>query len=557
MKRALVLPLVLVVVTGMIPVGTAQEDEGEDEPRCIEPPDVEPTYEWAYNLSNDRTRYVEVVDADTPATTSRGHHNITKLGFEEQTADGERKAWGSQVRFAADSPYPWALSTQDRWERTDEGELRRMDAYDPPFRNVHYTQETCPGQFWEFETHHTIRYGKYGQASSDQANETWQVRALQWSNVSVPAGTFEALEIASVRTADQYRITTHWSPEVQGPVKVVQGPGGAPESTRELSWYILDQRPSPVWCYSVENATCGPDAVHPTAGDTLYLNGSASYDVEGNVTDYTWRVSGEVHRGPVASLNLTEERTLDVRLFVTDEANRTSTLGQTIYVAPEEGTGVGVSGPTKALEGQVVTLEAHTSFDPVEIRWRDNSTVVGDGDTYQFYMEETTNLSVDAFHESGRVSTTNHTVHLVDDGEGSEGSDEQTQRYPPGGSERLAILEPLEGQVVPSSFEVVVRAETEATLTADDRPVWQGTADPSERVPVRLDQGDRTLVLASSSEQQTVNVTVSADATGSGDEAATTDNASTGDGLAPTPAPSALLVAGLVASLALARRRER
>lgn len=550
MNRGLLAVLTVALVVSMIPLAGAQEDEEADEKRCITPPDVEPSYEWAYELSNGRTRYVEVVDKG-PATTPRGHHNVTTFEFAERNENNETKAWGQVVRYGADSPYPWALTSQDRWERTSKGELRRMDSYDPPFSTIHGGLETCPGDFWRFTTHHTITYGQYGQAGNEQANETWQVRAHAWTNVTVPEGTHEVLPIVAVREADGYQIITYWSPEVRAPAMIEQGPNQTTELTRELSWFILDQRPTPIFEVT---------PLHAEVGDVLTLNGTASWDPEGNITEYRWHVDGETYFGPVVELNATEEKTVNIRLFVTDEANRTTTLGTTRYIAPEGGGGVGVSGPTEAYSGRVVTLEAHASFDPVEVRWRQGDTVVGQGETFQFRMEETRNLSVDAFHETGRVYTTNHTVELVErsPGDTSGSGDGDEGLYPPGATDELAILEPLEGQLVPKFFEATVRAKQPATLTVDQRPVWQGTAETTETVSIgELDTGKHTLTLSNEDAEQTVNITVAADGTRStADEAETTDetdaNASSGNA---TPAPSAAFAVALAALVAVGLRR--
>jgi hypothetical protein len=544
--------LAIVLVSGMIPIGTAQEDD-EANTECVLSPDLEVTYEWAYELANGRTRYVEVID-QAPATTPQGHYNITKFGFEEQNGDGERKAWGRQVRMASDTPAPWSLLTQDRWERTGGEEIRRMDSYDPSFRVALFAQETCPGRFWEFTTNHTTQYGEYGQAGSDQADETWQVRVGSWENVTVPAGTFEVLPVKAVRTADEYTIRTYWSPEARAPALVEQVNPTGTDTSRELTWYILDERPTPL--YEVT-------PVHPEVGDNITLDASASYDPEGNITEYRWNVDGETYHGRVVTINATEEGIVDIRLFVTDEANRTTTLGTTRYVGPAEGSGVGITGPTEAYSGQVVTLEAHASFDPVEIRWQEDGQVVGEGAKFQFRIEQTRNLTANAFHESGHVYTANHSVELLDRGEdqGSNASSDEGWAYPPGASARLAILEPLEGQIVSPTFEVRVKADTSAVLKADNRPVWNGTADPSELVTVPLDEGDHTLSLESGSERRTVNVTVAEG--GSVDAGATNPSAEQASGEAdPSPAPGPAVVGvlfafGLAGTLATRRYRSR
>jgi hypothetical protein len=551
-KRGLGLVLAVALVVILIPTTSAEEHDGEaDEPRCITPPEVEVSYKWAYELSNQRTRYVTVHEKETSATTPRGQHNVTKLEFAEQDVDGNVRAWGETIRYSAESPYLWGLVSQDRWEKTEKGELRRLDNYDPPFRIIHHAEETCPGEFWRFETDHSVTYGKYGRSGQEQATETWQVRALRWTNITVPAGTHEVLPITAVRENDEHRITTYWSPEAEAPARVEQiAPGDAEDQHRELVNYILDQRPTPIFQILPE---------HPEVGDTITLNASASYDPDGNITEYRWIVDGEEMTGSVQRFNATEEGTMRVQLYVTDDADRTDTLTGTRYIAPEDGSGVGVTGPTRAYSGQYVTLEAHPSFDPVEIRWREGSEIVGEGDTFQFRMEEARNLTVDAFHESGRVFTANHSVELVERSEA--GSDEDTQGgadYPPGGSDELAILEPLEGQVVPTRFEVTVRAKSDATLTASQRPVWQGTAGTRETVTIEeLEPGDHTLRLESSSANQTVNVTVAEGGThGAGGSSTGNSSSAATDG---APVPAAGLAATLVglASTAIAARARR
>lgn len=550
MRRGLVLPFAFLLVVGMLPfAGTPSSAQEADDQRCIHPPETNESYEWAYNLSNGRTRYVEVIDEGL-ATTPRGRYNVTTLGFEEQGENGQRKAWGRQVRYAPDAPYyAWSLATQDRWERTDAGEkARKMDSFDPPFQIIHRGQETCPGNRWQFTTHHTIQYGEYGTAGREGANETWQVAARQWTNVTVPNGTFEVLPVTAVREADRYEINTYWSPRAEAPAKIVQGPGGTPQLTHELTWHILDQRPTAIF-----EAT----PLHPRVGHTITLNATASWDPEGNITDYRWLVGDETYHGRVVRFKATEEGTLSMRLFVTDEANRTSTLSTTRYVAPEQGSGVGISGPTEAVERQTVRLTAHPSFDPVEIRWRDGSTVVGKGETYSFYMNETVTLSVDAFHESGRVETANHTVELIERRQDSNDSREPGRTsYPVGGSADLAILEPLEGQVVPQSLTIRVLTKGQASLYADDRPLWQGTADPPESVPVTLDPGAHQLRLVADAERHVVNVTVSEDAPSDDTDPDVQDNGSDdpgGQDRAPS-LPAAALV-GLLAAIAWVRAR--
>lgn len=556
MKRALALSLLAVVLVSSAPTGLAQEDTDEPEERCMEAPDVKKTYEWAFDLSNNRTRLVEVVDRG-PATTPRGHHNITRLGFEEYDVNNELKAWGHTVRYAPTSIYAWGLSTQDRWERVEDETTRRLDSFDPPFRVIHRTGETCPGERWQFTTRHAIQYGKYGQKGNENASETWEVQAQEWTNITVPAGTFEVLPVKAIRTeandrpipGDRYQITTYWAPEAMAPAKVEQGPGGVPESSRELTEYILDRRP-------VARFEVTP--LHPSVGDNITLNATASFDYDGEVEDYRWQVGETMYNGSVVSFNATETGTLDIQLFIRDANNRTGTISTTRYVAPQQGSGIGIDGPETAVEGEIVTIKAFPSFDPTKIRWRIDDQVVGNGETYQFYMNQTTRLDVDVVHESGRVYNANHTVELVRSSQGAGGSGNETTRYPPGATAELAILEPLEGQVVPQTFPVRLQSRTNATLFVDERPVWQGSASSAEETELEVEPGSHTLRLTSEDAEHTVNITASSTASdGSEGDGSSGSASDASDSPAATPGPSVALatLAALGAALMIGRRR--
>lgn len=550
MRGGLVATLAIVVVLGAVPLASADEDTGEDdETECIHPPDVEETYQWVYEASNGRTRIVEILHEGL-ASTPIGNHNVTQVRYTEVNDAGQKMAWGQLGRLSAGSPAPWGLVASDHRESTEEGELRRQDTYNPPFRVIHRGSATCPGDRWDFRTEHTIVYGRYGRAGNDQGEETWQVQALDWTNVSVPAGELEVLPVIAERESDAYRIETFWSPEARAPAMVAQGLGPTEDSSRELVEYILDQRPAAFFAVRPQN---------PRVGDTITLDARPSFDPDGNITDYHWIVGEENHTGAVVELNVSEERTLPIHLSVRDDADRVAKRARTIYVGPAQGSGVAVSGPTEAREDEVVSLEAHASFDPVEIRWREGSTVVGEGPTYRFYMNETRTLHADAFHPSGRVETANHTVELVqDDADGEQDASRERSRayYPPGATDELAIIDPLEGQIVPTRFQVEVRAQDRATLMANDRPVWQGTTNGTERVDVHLEPGDHTLTLQRTGTSQTVNVTVAEGGTIAADgDARTSEDDASSSGSSPTPAPSTLLVVALVALVSGFHRR--
>lgn len=552
--------VLLLLVSGLFPLAGGQE--GSDEPPCIQPPEVARTYEWAYEDDQGNERFEEVLEQRLTSSVM-GHHNMTTLGYMVRDASDEWIERGRFLRFMNGTPWPLGRLSQDTWTpNPDGGETHRIDQWDGPLEIVMKGAETCPGEFWRFETHRTA--WQDNPPARGEVNESWQVRALRWEPVDTPAGTFDALPVTAVRLNDCKRITTWYSPEAQAAVRVreTQGLDQAPSSPNEcradlpvehdwkLTWYILDERPIPR--FKIEPP-------HPHAGDTVTLNATPSWDPDGEVTGYRWVVhqAGEQteHHGPVVVLPEVPEGTLQARVFVTDDADRTSTLGTTVYVPPPGGSGVSVAGPLAAYEGDFVRLEADTPFDPLRIRWRVADQVVGDGLVYTFRMNQTVTLQIDAIHPSGRVHSTNHTVTLLEgtnpDASGSGGAPgEQGSRrqapdqWPQGGSSVLALLDPLEGQVVEPRFTASIWTSNPATLAVDGEEVWSGQG-PSAEVALALDPGRHTLELTSDHGRHVVNVTVS-------DRGSADGLTADGDGAAssPIPAASGLLVIGVLGALA-------
>ncbi len=564
MKRLVPAALVLVLLAGALPLPTVEAQEEDDEPRCLTPPEVHESYEWAYEDQEGVERFEEIIDQRL--TSSKfGHHNTTTVGFMEREAG----AWterGRFVRFAEQTPWPLAKLSQDTWTPGPEGgETHRIEFWDPPKTIVFQGSQTCPGPFWQFETHHSV--SQTNPSARGGVNESWQVRAHPWETVEVPAGGFDALKIVAVRLNDCKRVTTYHSPEARAAVRVVETEGldQAPSSPNEcrhelpvehdweLTWYTLDQRP---------NARFKLHPAHPHAGDSLIMDGTPSWDPDGNISTYRWVVDAGGQTREYTGANVTladlEEGTLRIRLFVTDEADRTTTLGTTLYIPVEGGSGIAVDGALAAYKDDYVSLQVLPSFDPLRVRWRVADQVVGDGERFQFRMNDTTTFQVDAFHPSGRVHTTNHTVTLLegtrgnDTGPGEAGSARQApEQWPQGGSEVLALLSPLEGQIVDPELTASIWTSDPATLTVDGEVVWQGTG-PSDEVDLSLDPGRHTLVLASDEATHTVNVTVSDGSTSTaGDGDGTTADPS------PIPGPTWVLWIAVLAALNWVGRRKR
>lgn len=533
-------PLLTIVVLLLV---SAPALADEDEPKCIHPPDLAPSYTWTYVTGDNGTRTEQVV-RESKADTPQGREETIQLEFRETDAEGNQTAYGQQIRYGQNATYPWGLVRQTRWAEHNDTVTRRTDGWDPPFQLVHLGRETCPGDFRQYTTYHSTSYGPYGDARHHEANETWRVRVGPWTNVTVPAGTFEALPVTADQghgpPSERYRIRAYWSPEVQGVVARVQGGGGVTERSLQLESYVLNRQP-----YAIIEASPS----NPQAGDTIELDGTKSVDPDGNVTSYHWRVGNRTFTGSTVAFDVNEETTLPIELTVGDDGNRSAHRQTSLYIAPAGGDGLGLTGPTEALEGEIVTLEARTSFEPVRIQWRENDTVVGQGPTFRFYMERSRNLTVDAIHESGRVYSRNHVVDLVERGDAGHGGD----RWPPSGEP--TILEPLEGQVVPQRTTVRVDTDVEVTLLVDGRPVWQGGPGDGEEIDVDMEPGRHTLKLASQVGNQTVNVTAVGDAGKLGQGASGGPSGSAEGGPLGVAAPGAVLVA--VTGLAVAALRRQ
>lgn len=506
MDQALGILLVVLLVAGAWPVPAAS---AEEEP-CIGAPDLAPDYEWEYVDQDGVHRFEEIVRTG-PTLTGRGQWNVTTYELTE-VQDGQTLTTGRFSRFNDDGPYPMGLIQVDRRIHSEGGVERIVDAWDPPLQIVHDGQETCHLSRWTQETTH-VQARDGDPPSSTQRNETWQARTLGWTEVTVPAGTFDAMHVRAVREQDLYTVDTWWSPEARHAVKIERGPqSGPPVETLELAWYILDQRPTAR--FSILPAD-------PHAGDDLELDATPSVDPDGNITSYRWEITTSETTveltGPTATLPEVPAGPLRVRLYVTDDAGRTSARTGTFYLPEPGGSGIAVDGPLAAEHDQIVRLEAVTPFEPLRVQWRAGDQIVGDGQVYSFRMTANTTLDVSALHPSGRTYTAEHNVTLVPAGTLTEDGDRQTnssadgtrgtvEAWPTGGSQVLALLDPLEGQVVDPDTQAEIWTSGSATLTVDGQQVWSGTG-PQATVELTLDPGRHTLVLTSEEARHEVNVT--------------------------------------------------
>lgn len=557
MRRGLLaLGLLVILLAASLPAPTAEADTHR---RCFEVPEVHKTYEWAYEDEEGVELFHEVIRSQL-ATTQHGNWNMTTTGFMERQ-DGERRSWGRMITFEQEAPFPGGRVSKDTWTEAEGTQARRIDNWDPPLQLVHLGTRTCPGAFEEVETSHSWVTG--AQPTQYVRNETWQMRAGAWTNLTVPAGTFEVLPVRAIRVQDCARIVSYYSPEVKAFVKretyaglehraTVQCPSAselAKTRSLELTWYLLDQRPT-------ANFRITP--THPAAGDTVVLDGTPSHDPEGPIVHYRWIINGEERTGANVTLVDVEEGTLQVRLFVTDQAQRTSTVGSSLYVPPEDGSGIAIDGPLAASEDQFVRLDALTPFEPIRVRWFVGDELVGDGSAYQFRMAETVNVTAEALHPNGRAYLANHTVELLEapaDGDGASQDPNSTQpgqrrqspsAWPSGGSEVLSLLAPLEGQVIRGTTTAHIWTSGPTELRVDGEPVWSGDG-PEAQVELDLEPGRHKLQLTSGQRSHVVNVTVSQPSQNQADPAS---NGSGADGQARTPGlgPLALLVIGLAAS---------
>lgn len=493
--------LLSLLALSLVPLTAIAQDA--DGPRCYRVPEVLPGYEWEY-VDRDGTRRFEEVLSTEPFATARGDRNVTTVSFDEFN-DGKRERWGHYLRIAWDSPSAGAWASYDQWVKQESGRLHIIESWSPALKIGLEGRLTCQGPPWMQETVHRI-VNDDNPPTKHETEERWQARALGWEEVTVPAGTFDALHVRAVRENDLLTVDHWWSPEAKAWVKQTRGPNdAAPTTVWELKWYILDQRPVPH--YRI-------DPAEPVAGDTVVLDGTSSFDPDGNITSYTWTINGETYEGPTVTLRDVEEGNLGVRLFVTDEVNRTATVGTSLYVPSEPGGSVTISGPLAAGSGEIVRLTAETAFDPLRIRWRDSSGVVGDGEVYSFRMNQTARLQIDAVHPSGRVYTAEHTVTRLNQSElaarsgpDSTGSTRGERQWPVGGSELVSFLEPLEGQVVTSPVDVRLWTSRPASLSVDGEEVWSGDG-PEAETTLKIEPGRHTLTLTSSQGTHVINITV-------------------------------------------------
>lgn len=506
MDQVLGILLVALLVAGAWPVPPASAQEE----RCIRAPDLAPDYEWEYVDQDGVHRFEEVIRTGS-TLTGRGQWNVTTYELTE-VQDGQTLTTGRFSRFADDGPYPMGLMQVDRRIHSDGEAQRIVDAWDPPLGIVHDGQETCHLSRWTQDTTH-VQARDGDPPTSTQRNETWQARTFGWTEVTVPAGTFEAMHVRAVREQDLYTVDTWWSPEARHAVKIERGPqSGPPVETLELAWYILDQRPTAR--FSILPAD-------PHAGDDVELDATPSFDPDGNITNFRWEITTSQttveQSGPTATLPDAPPGALRVRLYVTDDAGRTSARTGTFYLPQPGGSGIAVDGPLAAEHDQIVRLEAVTPFEPLRVQWRVGDQIVGDGQVYSFRMETNTTLDVSALHPSGRTYTAEHNLTLVPPGTLAGDDDRQAGNasgetrgtvdgWPTGGSQVLALLDPLEGQVVEPDTQAEIWTSGPATLSVDGEEVWSGTG-PEATVELTLDPGRHTLVLASGESRHEVNVT--------------------------------------------------
>jgi len=553
-NRGFVTVLVLALVLPSAPVtGQGTGLDGDEPSGCADVPNINESYEWEYELLDDGKRYERVEKADVRAKTPFGTRNVTTFTFQVENANGEQTERGTAKRMAASDPWTHGLMQRTSVIQAEGGPIRKVETFDPPLVIRGQGASLCPGDSWDFTTNHSVHARQQnGPSESASADEDWYVQVQDWTNVTVPAGSFDTLPIEATRH-DGSKIEAYYAPRAEHHVKRIKSSPNedgtlTTDSVQDLSWYILNQRPRAHFKMTPES---------PEVGDRIQLNASLSEDPDGEITSIEWSVDGRTYEGPIVEFNATDQGTMSINLFVTDDNNRTRVLAAQPYVAPAEGSAVTVSGPSTAPEGRIVTLEAETSFDPSLVQWKTGGEIVGRGEVYRFYMNQTVTFQVDAVTERGRTYSDNHTVTIGE--AGTQGDDPWA-----GGSHGTpqsatnTVLRPLEGQIVETPVEIELVADSPAELQIGNETYWRGQATSGTTMMADLEPGRHTLRLDTGGEDFVVNVTVtpgsSVDGSGSDSETTSTDDSDDASpSSTPAPGPVAIVLASAAAIL-LARR---
>jgi PKD repeat protein len=124
--------------------------------------------------------------------------------------------------------------------------------------------------------------------------------------------------------------------------------------------------------------------LEPDLGETVYFNGKASIDADGEIVEYRWEHGGHEETGEIMETSVSEKGPYEVTLTVTDDDGATDSTTREIQVGGSEGntppTAKFRTNTTEPDVGEVVFFDAGNSRDPdgdiVEYRWED-----GDGDS--------------------------------------------------------------------------------------------------------------------------------------------------------------------------------
>ncbi len=199
------------------------------------------------------------------------------------------------------------------------------------------------------------------------------------------------------------------------------------------SW-LSGHVPSGSWAEAHANFTVEPQAnqppvadfsyspAHPTTGQWIDFDASASHDPDGHIVDYRWSFGdGTTASGAHVTKRYTSPGTYTVRLTVRDDHGATGIATKTITVgAPANQPPVAdfSYSPTHPDPGQVVSFDASASHDPdgsiVEYRWSfgDGATASGATVTHSYASAGSYTVELTVRDNSGATDTKTATIQV-------------------------------------------------------------------------------------------------------------------------------------------------
>ena len=180
-------------------------------------------------------------------------------------------------------------------------------------------------------------------------------------------------------------------------------------ATRNLT-ITSNESPVAVIQFSPEN---------PSAGDTVFFNGSLSNDPDGSIVEYHWDFGeGSLASGREAQHRFSSARNHRVTLRVTDDQGASHAVGGVVAVgANQPPTGAFTFSPQDPRVGDVITFDGRGSADPdgaiAAWRWSMGNGIVREGPVVNFSYNSGRNYNVTLTVEDDQGSSASVTETLT------------------------------------------------------------------------------------------------------------------------------------------------